>query len=114
MLIKEIQAICEEVSAAKAKAALDDTVKALVNEGMKLSVQTDNMVLSQRIRHVILLAACIALANKEKTEQAMRKITKTLNAEEVGNIIKLMAVYCGFPAAMDGFAALRACEVYTN
>lgn len=113
MLIKEMQAICGEASASKAKLALDDTVRELEREGQEVRKGVSDTALPRSLQHVILLSARIAMADKEKMEQAIHEIAveRTLNIEEVGNIINHMAVYCGFPSAMDGFAALRKCEM---
>ena len=111
-LIQAMKVICEGISVSQAESALVDTVKILESEGQALREQTGDIVLPRHLQHVILLAARVALGNREKTEQAMREIAKerSLTIEEIGNIIKHMAVYCGFPAAMDGFVALKACE----
>jgi 4-carboxymuconolactone decarboxylase len=64
--------------------------------------------LSLRDKSLVTIAALIAQGRDEQTKIHMRGFLKsggTMN--ELRNALIHLAVYCGFPAALNGFAALR-------
>ena len=64
--------------------------------------------LSTRDKSLVTISALIALGREEQTKIHMRGFLKsggTMN--ELRNAIIHLAIYCGFPAALNGFQALR-------
>ncbi|MBI4668195.1 MAG: carboxymuconolactone decarboxylase family protein [Elusimicrobia bacterium] len=64
--------------------------------------------LSIRDKSLVTVAALIAMGKEEQTKIHMRGFLRsggTVN--DLRNVLIHLAVYCGFPAAMNGFAALK-------
>ncbi len=64
--------------------------------------------LSFREKSLITVAALIAMGREEQTKIHMTGLLQSGGkVEDIENALIHLAVYCGFPAAMNGFAALK-------
>lgn len=64
--------------------------------------------LSTRDKSLITIAALTALGRDEQIQIHMRGFLKSVGTmNELRNALIHLAIYCGFPAALNGFKALR-------
>ena len=106
-----LRSICGNAVITKAESTLVEAIHAFEHGGNK-TIEGNTAELPLQLQHVIRLAAQISISDKARIEQTLTEITKynTLSVEEISNLFKHLAIYCGFPAVMDGFAVLRQCR----
>ncbi len=64
--------------------------------------------LSLRDKSLVTIAALIAMGREEQTKIHMRGFLKSGGTfNELRNTLIHLSIYCGFPAALNGFSALR-------
>ena len=72
-------------------------------------VKNGQKLLSSRDKAIVDLSFCVAVGDQYKTSETLKTFLNDSNnkMEDLKNVMIHLIVYCGFPAAMNGFAALR-------
>lgn len=80
---------------------------------IKISFQQENNAddkfMINRDIFIANIASCAAIGNQDKTESSIMEFLQnnSSNTNDVRNILIHQIIYCGFPVAVNGFAALK-------
>ena len=107
---KSFEALCEVLKERNEKNEVIQEINILFTKKIKnIDIEKLNAILSKRDRYIINIASCVAIGEQGKIRNSIKDFLtgSECSKDDLKNILIHQIVYCGFPAVMNGFTALK-------